>query len=108
MMNRAFQRSASSLIATLVVLPLFMSSSAHAAELAGAELNDADLAQVSAGSYDLTLDGFDINIANNEAGQFTFDIAQSAFANAQGIFTTLQTVNSAVDLTVIVNIYMGN
>jgi len=35
------------------------------------------------------------------------DIANSAFGGAQGVFTTLQTVNSAVNLDVVVNIYVG-
>lgn len=71
-------------------------------------LSDTDLADVSAGDFATTVNGFDVTIQDNQAHEFTFDIAQSAFDSAHGVFTTLQTVNSAIDLTVIVNIYLGN
>ena len=75
-------------------------------------LKDEDLGDVSAGDFQpsdlkLTLDQFNVSIQNNQAGLFTFDIGQSAFQNAQGIFTTLQLVNSAVDLNLIVNIFLN-
>ena len=75
---------------------------------AGSErLSDAELGEVNAGDFQVALDGFNVAIENNEAGLFTLDIAQSAFNGATGLFTTLQAVNSAVDLTVIVNIYIN-
>lgn len=70
-------------------------------------LNDEELSDVCAGEFQLNLDNFDVVIQDNQAGQFKVDIAQNAFRGAQGVFTTLQAVNSAVDLTVIVNIYVG-
>ncbi|MBI3996972.1 MAG: hypothetical protein HY352_04865 [Candidatus Omnitrophica bacterium] len=70
-------------------------------------LNDEELSEIRAGEFQLNLDNFDVVIQDNQAGQFKVDIAQNAFRGAQGVFTTLQAVNSAVDLTVIVNIYLG-
>jgi len=72
-----------------------------------AVLNDDELSDVMAGEFKMNMNNFDVRIQDNQAGQFNFDIAQNAFHGAQGVFTTLQTVNSAVDLTVIVNIYLG-
>jgi len=72
-----------------------------------ASLSDEELAGVSAGDYQITLDRFDVMIQDNQAGQFTMDISEAAFNGAQGVFTTLQTVNSAVDISVIVNIYVN-
>ena len=88
---------------------------AHAAEqdlltLNGQEfvaLTDEELGQVSAGDLQVSLEDFDVMISGNEAGLFTMDIASSAFNNAQGVFTTLMAVNSAVDLTVVVNIFFN-
>ena len=73
-----------------------------------AEMDDQALSQVNAGSFEFMMDDFDVLISNNQAGLFNLDIANSAFNGAQGIFTTLQTVNSAVDLTIIVNIFLNN
>lgn len=79
-------------------------------------LSDEELAEVSAGDFELrdlslTLNRngevFDVNLQNNVADRFTLDIAQGAFNSAQGVFTTLQTVNSAVDLSVVVNIFFN-
>ena len=75
------------------------------------ELSDAELAEVSAGDLgDLTenieLGAFDVFVSQNEAGMFTMDIAQHAFDGAQGFFTTVQAVNSAVSLNMIVNIFL--
>jgi hypothetical protein len=70
-------------------------------------LSDEDLAGVTAGEFSVNLDGFDVVIQDNAAGAFTLDIAQSAFGGAQGVFTTLQAVNSAVNLSVIVNVYLN-
>lgn len=70
-------------------------------------LSDEEMEGVTGGDFELALEGFDILIEDNEAGMFTMDIAQSAFDSAQGIFTTLQAVNSAVNLSVIVNIYLN-
>ena len=70
-------------------------------------LSDEELAEVTAGEFAINLDGFDVVIQDNQAGTFTLDIAQSAFGGAQGVFTTLQAVNSAVNLSVIVNIYLN-
>lgn len=70
-------------------------------------LGDEELAQVSAGDFEIDLETFDVMIRDNEAGFFTLDIANTAFAGAQGLFTTLQTVNSAVDLNIIVNIFVN-
>lgn len=70
-------------------------------------LTDEELGEVSAGDLQLSLEDFDVMISGNEAGLFTMDIASSAFNNAQGVFTTLMAVNSAVDLTVIVNIFFN-
>ena len=75
------------------------------------ELSDAELAEVSAGDLgDLTenieLGAFDVFLSQNEAGMFTMDIAQNAFDGAQGFFTTVQAVNSAVSLNMIVNIFL--
>lgn len=72
-----------------------------------ASLSDDELAGVRAGDYQITLDRFDVMIQDNQAGQFTMDISEAAFNGAQGVFTTLQTVNSAVDMSVIVNIYVN-
>ena len=91
------------------------SQPAHAAEqdlqtLNGQEvtvLTDEELSQVSAGDLQMSLEDLDVFIHNNEAGLFTMDIATSAFENAQGVFTTLMAVNSAVDLTVVVNIFFN-
>jgi hypothetical protein len=69
-------------------------------------LSDEQLETVTGGDYELALEGFEVLIAENEAGYFTMDIAQNAFDGAQGLFTTLQAVNSAVNLNVIVNIYV--
>jgi len=69
-------------------------------------LSDAELSEVSAGEQ-ITLEDFDVSVYDNSAGYFTMDIAHSAFNGAQGVFTTLQTVNSSVDLNLIVNIYLG-
>lgn len=88
-------------------------SSADPIVLAQAETNDPavmdddELSDVRAGEFKMNMNNFDVLIQDNQAGQFKFDIAQNAFHGAQGVFTTLQTVNSAVDLTVIVNIYLG-
>ena len=70
-------------------------------------MSDQELEQVSAGEFSMSLDEFDVVIQDNKAGAFSLDIAQSAFRGAQGVFTTLQTVNSAVDLNVVVNIYLN-
>ena len=70
-------------------------------------LDDQELAQIGAGEFQIALDDFTVSIQDNQAGSFSLDIAQSAFGAAQGIFTTLQAVNSAVDLTVIVNIFLN-
>ena len=79
-------------------------------------LDDEELAGVSAGDFsvkdiELTLnqDGqnFTVDLQNNRAERFSMDIAQSAFGSAQGVFTTLQTVNSVVDLSVVVNIVIN-
>jgi len=70
-------------------------------------LSDAELDQVAAGELLMTLEDFNVFVHNNEAGFFTMDIASSAFSGAQGVFTTLQTVNSAVDLNLVVNVYLG-
>lgn len=74
------------------------------------ELSDSELAEVSAGDLSFTemieLGEFDAFISQNEAGFFTMDIAPHAFNGAQGFFTTVQAVNSAVDLNLIVNIFL--
>ena len=70
-------------------------------------MTDDELAGVNAGVYDLQLPDFNVVLQNNEAGMFSLDISQEAFNGARGLFTTLQAVNSAVDLTVIVNIYLN-
>jgi len=71
-------------------------------------LSDEELDQISgAGEIQLTKGDFDVFIGENQLGQFQLDIAPTAFQNAQGFFTTLQAVSSAVDLTVIVNIYLN-
>lgn len=70
-------------------------------------LSDEELDGVTGGDFELALEGFDILIGDNEAGMFSMDIAQNAFDSASGIFTTLQAVNSAVNLSVIVNIYLN-
>ncbi len=72
-----------------------------------AAMNDDELSDIRAGEFKMNMGNFDVLIQDNQAGQFKFDIAQNAFHGAQGVFTTLQAVNSAVDLTVIVNIYLG-
>ena len=74
-----------------------------------ATLSDEELSEVSAGDFDLkdfemNYNGFDVTLDHNTADRFRFDIAQNAFDSARGVFTTLQAVNSAVDLTVVVNI----
>lgn len=75
-----------------------------AAELTA--LSDDELGEIEGGELLMSLEDFDVFVHDNEAGMFTMDIAQSAFNGAQGVFTTLQTVNSAVDLNVVVNIYL--
>lgn len=69
-------------------------------------LSDQQLSEVAAGDFAMALEDFNITVQGNEAGFFTMDIAQNAFNQAQGVFTTLQTVNSVVDLTVVVNIFL--
>ena len=105
-----------SLFAYLATLLILVSSLFTAPSVCRAEsnasgemvtLSDEDLEGVTGGDYELALEGFDILIGDNEAGQFTMDIAQGAFDNAQGIFTTVEAVNSAVNLNVIVNIYLN-
>ena len=71
-------------------------------------LSDSELDEVSAGDFAMALDRFDLTIHDNQAGRFTMDIAEGAFNAAQGVFTTLQAVNSAVDLTVVVNIFLNS
>jgi hypothetical protein len=72
------------------------------------ELSDAELSLAVGGVFETQLGEFNVTIQDNDAGSFTLDIAQSAFQNAQGVFTTLQTVNSAIDLTVVVNIFLNS
>lgn len=89
-----------------------LSSQGEAGSNGAIALSDEELGDVSAGDFQpndlkLTLDQFNVSIQNNQAGLFTFDIGQNAFQGAQGIFTTLQLVNSAVDLNVIVNIFLN-
>ena len=96
------------LVSGLLAAPAMSSAETLPADAGLVALSDQDLEGVTGGEFELALEGFDILIADNEAGMFTMDIAQSAFQSAQGIFTTLQAVNSAVDLTVIVNIYVDH
>lgn len=70
-------------------------------------LSDEELSQVSGGDFTTTLEDLNISIQRNSASEFTMDISEFAFQNAQGVFTTLQTVNSAVNLNMIVNIYLN-
>jgi hypothetical protein len=70
-------------------------------------MSDEELGGIHAGEIGLSLDGWEILVQNNDAGFFTLDIAESAFGQAQGLFTTLQAVNSAVNMNVIVNIYLN-
>ena len=70
-------------------------------------LSDEELGEIAAGDVQMTLEDLSVFVQNNEAGYFTMDIAQNAFDGAQGVFTTLQTVNSAIDLNVVVNIYLS-
>ncbi len=72
----------------------------------GLAMDDAQLADVEAGDFQVALEGFEVLIQDNSAGEFTMSIAESAFGSAQGLFTTIQAVNSAVDLTIIVNIFL--
>ena len=72
-----------------------------------AELNDEELSAVTAGQFAINVEGFDVTIQDNQAGDFTLDIAQNAFDSASGLFTTVQAVNSAVSLSMIVNIYIN-
>lgn len=71
-------------------------------------LSDEEMGQVSAGVFEMTLEDFNVAIHENSASRFTMDISQFAFEHAQGVFTTLQTVNSAIDLNVVVNIYVNH
>ena len=73
-----------------------------------AALSDEELGQVAAGDFQMNMENFDVMIHDNQAGRFSMDIAQGAFNAAQGVFTTLQAVNSAVDLQVTVNIFLNN
>jgi hypothetical protein len=70
-------------------------------------LSDEELGEIAAGDVQMTVEDLSVFVHDNEAGYFTMDIAQGAFNGAQGVFTTLQTVNSAVDLNVVVNIYLS-
>ena len=75
-------------------------------------LTDEELAEVSAGDFELSdfemsVNGFDVTLQDNGASMFTMDIAQNAFDSAQGVFTTLQAVNSAVQMSLVVNIYIN-
>ena len=73
-----------------------------------AAMSDEELGGVAGGDLrQVSLDDFNMTISNNQAGYFTMDIAQSAFDGAQGVFTTLQTVNSAVNFNLVVNIYLN-
>lgn len=92
----------------LVAAALLIAAGAPSATAGPASLSDDELAEVTAGEFAVSLDGFDVVIQDNQAGTFTLDIAQSAFDSAQGVFTTLQAINSAVNLSVIVNIYLNN
>lgn len=69
-------------------------------------LSDEELAGFSAGEMEFSLDEFLLRIEGNSADMFSMGIAESAFAGAGGIFTTLQAVNSAVNMTLIVNIWL--
>lgn len=71
-----------------------------------ASLSDNELDGYSAGETQVILDDFFITIDNNSADLFTMSIAQDAFGGAQGLFTTIQAVNSAINMTMIVNIWL--
>lgn len=75
-----------------------------------AAMSDDEMSEVAAGNFQLLeLDKFNVLIQDNEAGLFTMDIAQGAFHDAKGLFTTVQAVNSAVNVkaTMIVNIFLN-
>ena len=69
-------------------------------------LSDEELAGFSAGEIAVSLDEFLVQMEGNSASMFDIGISESAFAGAGGIFTTLQAVNSAVNMTLIVNIWL--
>ena len=89
----------------LAPVPVFAAQLPDSMQMA--ELNDEELSVVTAGEFAINIEGFDVVIQDNEASGFTMNIAQDAFNNAQGIFTTVQAVNSAVNLSMIVNIYLN-
>ena len=94
------------LISLVTVSPVNRSVEAAAPVI----LSDDELGEVRGGDLDIVFDGktamFTSSVADNAARNFSMTVDQSAFAGAQGIFTTLQAVNSAVNLNVIVNIYL--
>lgn len=77
------------------------------AEVDDGSMSDEELAQVSAGDIDVDLGALDVILQDNLASQFGLNISSNAFQSAQGLFTTIQAVNSAVNLKLIVNIFLG-
>ncbi|PIQ84482.1 MAG: hypothetical protein COV75_02015 [Candidatus Omnitrophica bacterium CG11_big_fil_rev_8_21_14_0_20_63_9] len=70
-------------------------------------MSDEELAEVSAGDIDVDLGALDVILQDNLASHFGLNISSNAFQSAQGLFTTIQAVNSAVNLKLIVNIFLG-
>lgn len=71
-------------------------------------LSDEELSQVRAGDLDIEVLGDTVTfIEGNQARSVSFNIGDRAFSRAEGVFTTLMAVNSAVDLSVVVNVYLG-
>ena len=100
------------LVVSLAVACGLVLAVGHSAAWAGLSelraLDDNELRGVTAGDLDIQFGNDSLTfIQGNEAHTFSFDIGQGAFANAQGVFTTISAVNSAVNLDVIVNIYLG-
>ena len=105
----SFLSSLATLLICLAVQPVWASQQPVLAD--GQQLvamSDEELGGVAGGDLKmLSLDNFNVMVQNNQAGLFTMDIAQGAFDQAQGVFTTVQAVNSVVDLSVVVNIYLN-
>lgn len=75
------------------------------------ELSDAELDEVWGGDLDaveVLYEGQVLTfVQGNQAHHFDVSIGSYAFQNAQGVITNVQAVNSAVNLNIVVNIYLN-
>jgi hypothetical protein len=81
------------------------------AELGLVELSDAELDSIQGGFLDDMTYEFDGEILSfvggNSAYGFDIGIGSNAFRSSEGIITTIQAVNSVIDLDIFVNIYLN-